>query len=244
MNAIPVELCVFILQNRIVNPFKTYLMLKNMCSGKMKFDRDQLCKQLNISDKTLDRHLKVLIKLNWIGFDPKSMMLFIRGFDKIREMNQFNSRLAIICTQADFKTFTAFLFGAVVSNVLRAKKRQQWQPGAAKKGNAPQPGRQPFFYPIANGYMAKILNYSVKGMVKLKQQAESIGYILTKENKRLTGEPFSNIDKFKNMNNPERHLLKKSGNEIGIQKPDLISTKMEFSRRTKSATLIKGLRGK
>jgi hypothetical protein len=92
--------------------------------------------------------------------------------------------------------------------------------------------------------MAKILNYSVKGMVKLKQQAESIGYILTKENKRLTGEPFSNIDKFKNMNNPERHLLKKSGNEIGIQKPDLISTKMEFSRRTKSATLIKGLRGK
>ena len=239
--AIPVEVSVFILQNRLVNPFRTYLNLKNMCDGKMKCDSMKLSKDLNLSGKTLEKHLKVLIQLNWIGFDAKSKMLFIRGFDRIREMHKFNCRQAIVCTQDDLKTLHAFLFGAVVSNILRAKKRQLWQPGAAKKGYATQPGRQPFFHPLANGYTAKILNLSVMRSQQLKVLAEEAGYIVTRENIIKTGEPLTTIEKFKNTNNPERNLLKRSGFEIGIQKPDTISTKMNFSRRKKVVTLIKGL---
>ncbi|MEI7725324.1 MAG: hypothetical protein WCK09_09485 [Bacteroidota bacterium] len=240
--AIPLEICVFVLQNRLVKPFKTYLMMKSICPGKLHYNKSELAQKLNISGKTLEKHLGQLIKLNWIGWDPKSKMVFIRGFDKIREMYQFNSRLAIICTQADFKTLTAFLFGAVVSNILRAKKRQLWQPDAAKKRYAKQSGCQPLFYPVANGYTAKILNYSLKGSMKLKNQAECGGYIVTKEQFEKTGVLYSNINYFKTKN-PNYYLCKRSGLEIGLQLPDLISSKMDFSRRKKSATFIKRLKG-
>jgi hypothetical protein len=57
--------------------------------------------------------------------------------------------------------------------------------------------------------------------------------------------PFSDICFYKSGKNPENHLIRENGKQIGLQLPDLITTNMNFSRRKKSATLLKGLlRGK
>jgi hypothetical protein len=132
--AIPIQVCEHVLKYRIVNPFRTYMLLKSICSGKIRYDKKQLSVVLNISDKTLDKHLLELKKLNWIGYNPQTGNLFIRGFEKIREMHNFNSRLAIVCSESDFKTFRAFLFGAMVSHTLIKKKENSGSLAQQKRG--------------------------------------------------------------------------------------------------------------
>ena len=241
--SIPIELCSFVLKYRIVNPFHSYLIMKSKCSGKLKFDKKELSKVLNVSNKTLDKHLFELRKLNWVGYNPKSGILFIRGFEKIREMHYFKSRLAIVCTETDLKTFRPFLFAGAASSIILFKKRQIRRFLAEKKGNAYHRNRQPFFHPLSVGYLAKLIHFSMSGVVKLKTQAEAAGYITTKEDIQATVIPFLQISHYWIPKNENRGYFQKKGKFIGIQSPDLISTNMDFSKRKKSVTIVKGYRG-
>ncbi|MCX6246565.1 MAG: hypothetical protein NTW10_02425 [Bacteroidetes bacterium] len=242
--AIPIELCTFVLQHRIVNPFLSYVVLKSICAGRIQYNKNQLSRKLRITGKTLDNHLLILRKLNWVGFDPKSKTLFIRGFDKIRQMYQFNSRRAIICTQGDFKTFRAFLFASAVSDILRYKKRLNWQPSATKKGFAKHLGRQPFFHPLAVSYLAKLVHISNTSAGRLKAISEAKGYLTTKENIKATGILSNKIEFYRNPRNENKQYLRKTGATIGVQEPDLISTNLQFTRRKKMVTINKrGIRG-
>lgn len=238
--SIPIELCSFVLQNRIVNQFRSYVFLKSICSGKLPYDNKRLSTLLNISGKTLDKHLQKLRKLNWVGYNPKSNIIFIRGFDKIREMYQFNSRKAIVCTQTDFNSFRAFLFAAVVSNIIRYKKRQNWRFIASKKGYARQMNRQPFFYPLAVSYLAKLVNISNTSAARLKALSEVSCYLVTKENIKVTDISFKYFGFYRSLRDENRQYPKKTGETIGIQQPDLISTNLNFTRRKKMVTIKKG----
>jgi len=233
--SIPIDVCKYVLRHRLVNQFRTYLMLKSMCDSKLKHDHERLSKELAISSKTLSKHLKELIKLNWIGFDSKSKMLFIRGFDRIRLTYKFKSRTAIVCTKNDFKHLSAFLFGAAISNILRAKKREIWRIAATKPGVAFASIRHPFYFEVANSYMAKVVDYSIEGSMKLKAKAEKAGYISTKENIEARSQDLLNIIYHKK--NPYGNLIVRCRSGIGFQRPDFISSNMKFSRRKKITTL-------
>jgi hypothetical protein len=233
LTTIPIEVCLFVLKYRIVNPFRSYLILKYHYSGKAPLNKKQLSNVTGISVKTLDKHLLELRKINWIGFNPNSNILFIRGLDNIRKMHQFKSSFSIVCREQHLKLLRPFLYAAVLSYIIRNKKRKAWKQCASKNGNANQHCSTPFSYPIANSYMAKLINCSISEAVKLKSKAEAAGYIETKENIQATNVSILNYESYKRPTNPDNERIRRFGSKIGIQQPDLIKSNMNFSRRKK-----------
>jgi len=231
--SIPVEICSYVLSNHLVNPFRSFLLLKDASSGKQPYIKNELIKIIGVSDKTFERHLLELRKLNWIGINPKSGILFIRSFDKIREMHGYDSRKAVIFKSEDLINLRAFLFGAVISDIVRNKRRRFGWCIAAKEGYARHMHHLPFFHPIANSYMTRILRCSITTAVKHKKYAEKCGYISTKSNIIATQVSIDKYSVFKNKTNQESYLLRRYGDVIGIQQPDLISSNMRFTRRRK-----------
>ena len=90
---IPISLCQLVLQKKLVKPFALYLILKTHGSGKLKINRsviNAIAHQQGVNQRTIKNNLARLCELNWTGFNPKSSILFVRGFDSLLQTVPFD----------------------------------------------------------------------------------------------------------------------------------------------------------
>jgi hypothetical protein len=84
---IPINLCFYIVNERIFRAAQVYLCLKSFCDGKLYITKSTLIEISIILEvkaiQTIRTALKVLIELNWVGYNPKSKYYFIRSFSTV-----------------------------------------------------------------------------------------------------------------------------------------------------------------
>jgi len=89
-NTIPINVIRYVVQNDLVRAFSIFLYLKNCCDGVMPesdMSFSELGDSVGIKDKrTIQKYLKRLLSINWIGFNKKSRNYFIRGFQYIKQV--------------------------------------------------------------------------------------------------------------------------------------------------------------
>ena len=72
-----------------------YLYLKSISNGKIRLNKEtkeEISKALNCTTRTLYNNLHKLQARNWIGYNPKSKLYFVRGFEKVRAIENWERR--------------------------------------------------------------------------------------------------------------------------------------------------------
>ena len=125
---IPVYLCEHVLKNKYTSQFKVYLALRKMCSGKIyaqSINFAYIKLMTGLSVKQIGRHIKSLLKYNWIGFNNKSKFYFIRGtrclLCKIGSYNTKSVKISI----RELKNIKEFCFAAVVGYWVKKRKYKE-----------------------------------------------------------------------------------------------------------------------
>lgn len=126
---IPVDLCKYALVYKKVSDVRIYIFLKAISSGKIRIPNELIksfSRELSITPKTFTKHLKLLIKANWIGYNPNSGYYFIRGFESIRIIESFKIRAACEFGIDDLKTFKEFCLSAFISYCINRQRSIRW----------------------------------------------------------------------------------------------------------------------
>src|SRR3954468_17493670 len=99
---VPLELIKYAVHSGLRKPFALFLYFKMTNSGKMRLTKDTLQRaqeHLGIKDqRTLTKYLQQLIQHNFVVYNPKSGIYFIRSFERLRQIYNFKKRTSVILT--------------------------------------------------------------------------------------------------------------------------------------------------
>jgi len=235
---IPIEICAYALTKKEVRALQVFIYLKLKCSGKIKINQ-QFLKNIAIelglkSIKPIKTSIADLLLRHWISRSNKSGYYFVKGFERIRKLHNFRKRTGAECSISDIKNFKAFLIASVISNLIIAQKRRLRAVERTKGGSKTSAFKQSFFYPVANGALAKILGISISTAYEWKKLAKKQGYIKIRANSRkidyLDPETLNQFKKYGDR--PVKGTRTKKGH-VFEQLPDNVYSSVSLRRRRK-----------
>lgn len=231
---IPVELCQYVLEKKLCNPFQLYITLK-LFYKKGNFrpiggELESLRVVMGVKSlKTIKSGLSQLESLGWIRFDVKSGLYFVLGFDKLQIKYKMYRTTAVEFSMENIKVFKPFLIAAVIGKLVNVQKRRCIE-GVSTRGGTKQLSVHSF--PVANRALAKILKVSVSTAFEYKKMAVVNGFATVKKQTSITNFNPSEIEFIrKSIEDGNRYVLKKG--RVVIQDIDLMETRVKFKRRKK-----------
>ncbi len=178
---IPLELCEYAIRNNLYRSLQLYIYLKSICCGKLKIrpsDYEQIGTAIGLtSGKAVKNNLKILLELNWIGYDKSTGYYFVRGFERVRAIHGFRSRTAAEFDTSCIADFKAFIAATKIGYLINNQKRKKRAIELDKGSSAPVARHSSDFYPVTNEALAKILDISISTAYNLKQLAVASGFI-------------------------------------------------------------------
>jgi hypothetical protein len=189
---IPIELMSYVFEKDIRKPFRLFLYLKAVSSGKLHKESEEFrlaMPVLGINDiRTFDKYIDALLRENWIGYNPATGIFFIRSFKFIRQQHSFiKRRMAQFHLDSDIVDLDAFMFGSIVGdNILRHKdfremeKKGDGRIATKKRGVAKHilpPSSIPDYFGLSVSTMGKMTGLSQTRAHELKCRAEKAGYM-------------------------------------------------------------------
>lgn len=233
---IPIELCFYVLRQKLLPAFKVYILLKMISSGKLKLDAwvkkcfSELCGYKTI--RSLNNQLKKLLELDWIGFNKKSGIYHIRSFDSVQKKYSFYKRTGFWFAIQDMQCFDGVIYGSVIGYLSKnqgGKQRFDLEKGWSKQDLCKSPG----FYPLANRALAKILNISISTASIMKLRAEEVESIEIMR-KRIVEEATHDVYKRLEDTYPKEYLHPIIWKGRFYQRfPDLIKANLKYGTRKK-----------
>ncbi|ANE50616.1 hypothetical protein [Flavisolibacter tropicus] len=192
---IPIELLEYTAKHQLYKPCLLYIYLKCHSSGKVKSTDPifQLLRTLpGFEDKrTLTKHLRTLLRLNWIGFNPTTNIYFIRSFETIRKSYGFTSRKSVVFHYNHITDFRPFISGALICAKIYGVKfayeiarLRRLNTAPNKKDGAKQcysyDRKAPEYYGLSNKGIAQLLYCSPTIACEQKNAAEEADFLLTR----------------------------------------------------------------
>lgn len=150
-----------------------------------------MAKELGMCARTAKNNIQKLTERNWLGFNPQSGYYFVRGFNKIREIEGLKGNRGVclsVTKELNHKSkFRAFIAGAAIGNIAKKKK---WQARCAQESehlmgsSNHHSGKHllPSHYPIACQYLVKVFGISLRTASLYKKWAAKYGFIDVKKN--------------------------------------------------------------
>ena len=177
---VPVELCFYVIRNKMMPTFKVYILLKMTCSGITRLTPSyrtyfaEFCGYRHV--RLFNKHIERLKDLNWIGYNQDSGVYHIRGFDYLQIKFNLKSRTGFWFRIQDMVVFDAVIGAAVIGYLVKSQGKKQRMD--LKRGRSNQVlCKTPGFFPVSNIALGKILNISTSTASILKKRAEHEGYV-------------------------------------------------------------------
>ncbi|NLO00785.1 MAG: hypothetical protein GX126_00505 [Bacteroidales bacterium] len=234
---LPVELCIYALQNKLLKPFRLYILLLSATQGNIAItekDMEAIALALNYkSQKSINNNLKKLISLGWIGHDKKRKKYWIRGLDELRKRLKLKKRRSVDFTIEYLDNFDAFCFAAAIG---KEWKYQKWRGISAwdLRGQAyPNLLRPSDYLPIAGNDLVKILKISKSSVSRYKKHAQGAGYIDIKSSNRTVKIRPDELRSFKSHDNETYGKMYVVGDTVVEPGIDKIKPLLTYSRRKK-----------
>lgn len=123
---VPIQLIEYAYDQKLVKALAILLYLKFYSSGKI-HEGDDVFSHLRISLKlkdkrTFSKHISELIKRNWLGYDAKSGIYFVRSFSLIRCIDDINRRQAVLMRPEDLENFQVFSAAVLICKEVNDQK--------------------------------------------------------------------------------------------------------------------------
>lgn len=216
--------------------------MKINSSGKLKsneIDFDELSRVLGIkTQKTIKTHLDKLIQRNWIGYSSKSKIYFIRGFDKISQLEKNTYKASAVFSIEYFSNFKAWCGAVFYAYLYRKSRGSKYYESASKLKKASQTqNAAPLFLPIATTGFSKYYQVSVGQASKLKTLAFKAGFIDVQKNFENTTIPLEEKNLYKKYGDlSEVNRMRVRKGQIVLQQTDTILPHISLSKRKKWKT--------
>lgn len=192
---VPTSLVQNVVITHFINEFRLYLLMKSMCSGKMKLPEETVKTIMSVmkvkTRSTITARLSSLIHRNWIGFNPKTGIYFIRGFNAVCRVEGINTKHAVVYSAEDCKDFVGFVGAVLFLNFYKSVKRGLRNGTVTIKGVTKQFHKAtPLYLPVSIGGISKSLRISSTYVHKLKQRATKAGLLMVEQSyTKLRGIP-------------------------------------------------------
>ena len=189
---IPIEVMTYVFVEDIRKPFRLFLYLKAVSSGMLHKDSEEFQQAMDILDikdvRSFRKYISALLNENWIGYDEKTGIYFIRGFQFIREQHAFIKRsTALFHIDSDIIDLDAFMFAAIVGDRINRlkyyreiQKKEDGRTATKRRGVAKQvlsPSSIPDYAGMSVAAMGWPLKLSQTRSHELKVRAETNGYL-------------------------------------------------------------------
>ncbi len=251
----PLYLCEFAIHKKFFSPLRLYIYLKTRCFGQLRITpklKRVIAKDLSISVRHIDNLLDLLIKRNWIGYYQFSGYYYIRGFDKIREIEGLCGRRGVwLSVEKDInnsKIFKAFVIGAVVgrlANVSKYKERHKQElehfTGSSEHNSCNAHSTSTHF-PVSCEAMSKIFGIAISTASLYKKLASSYKFIEVKGNLKRIILGKSKKEKDAEFVNSYRasypeiaHKIVVRKGKVFLQEADVVAARMEYTKKWRPA---------
>lgn len=225
---VPAGLCELVLVKRWFRHLEVYLFLKHNCCGQTTINNEaisELAYDLALSPKTIRRSIEFLKERKWIGFNVRSGITCIRGFDSIRVIEKINSRKAYWFNITLIKSIKAFVIAVCYSEIIR---RLRWAEG--QKRGRPKQKAHLIFYPVPLNYFAEVYNCAKSTSSMYRRLAKEQHFIEVREDLRpISPEEYMCILELKEDDETKRIIRR--GDRIYQQYSDRIQTNLLAKRR-------------
>jgi len=237
-------MCIWSAQNNREANLQFFLFLKLIYpSGKSKLTQHEIHgirTMMNFSDiRPIKKHIQELIEIKWITYNNKTGFFIFSAFDKIRENNNWESRVCVHAKLSDLNQFRAFI-GATIYAYLhkdfwRKVKREK---RVCLRGRTYHFLSPSFNYlnqpaPIALDGVEQIFQISKSKASLLKRLAHKAGYIVVTPDYEDAGiSPSEAMMLQKTLDQSKKTLFRK-GDKYVFRSIDLILPKIDLFRRHK-----------
>jgi len=238
---VPIELLQLSLQNHYLNDLRVFLSLKMNWGGTFPMNKESVINLTSIlgykSYKSTNTHLSNLKQLGWVNYDCKTNLVFIKGFEDLRQKLGLIQRpsVPISCNHlSNNNQFKGIAAGAVINNMVNYQKVKLRRVERLKGGSIED--RINLIngdFALANEALAKVLNCSIGQAFNLKKLAKSLGYIKVKKGFINTGFSIKDIEGFKKGYPELSSILVQKKGRIVLKSCDLVKSNMPLSRREK-----------
>ena len=257
---VPLHLCKFTIQNSFFGELRLYLYLKKECSGRIQLPpskKREIGTALSCNERTVRNHLKSLKKRNWIGFSKKSKYYYIRGFDKVKSIEELSGRkgcwLEIDAKEiwSDKKKFKGFVTGALIGHLVQVSKYKATSKEYMNDADRPDhyKGRSnhrrsarssSYFYPVAADAIFKIYGIPISTASDYKRLAEKHGFLKIKKSVKDIPISLEDLNTYRK-NIPYRDAKKlitfydkkAKKRKVVSQEPDLVYPLLDYSNRNR-----------
>ena len=241
---IPVELGSWVLETHFYRPMQLYICLKHQCSGKIKFEEGDLkrvAEEIGLTtERAVRNNLKILLKKNWVGFNKKTKIYFIRGFEHLRRMYGMKSRTAAEFDCRDIKKLKGFLAAARMQYMIHLQKKGKRATESKTRGSKQIARSVSSYHPIANKALAIVLGVSISNAYELKQLAFKDHFIDIRRTHISTDYKSSEAQLFKVAWPEIAGRVRVRKNEVVLQDIDHVSSTVLLKKRKKLETYTQG----
>jgi len=221
---IPIELLVYALSNRKVNPLRLFLYLKSQGSGYVSWDAEQKEKILSGLDlkspKTIEANLTWLLGNGWVSMNTKRASIHVVSYLVLAKKFDFKCATGAVCELQNLKNFRPFIYAAVVTYYLQYKYRIARQ-SARKKGRTTTNCR---YRDLPADYLAKVLNLGKSTIVRYRQKAWDAGFIKMKHRYKPLLLPIEELEFCRIYGDEEAWQLVIHNNQVKIQLSNAITS--------------------
>lgn len=240
---IPADWALIVCREKAFNEAKLFIWLKMRYGGKFELTsnvRLEICRALNTHKRTNKRLLKELISKNWLGYNQKTKMVYPRGFETIRKMEDIPSRKAYSFHFSEFSSFKEFILAAAISVYIGRKRYKIWLKNRGEGGFTKEGKHFKSFAPvltaISNKALAGHFNISVSTASIWKSKAVHIGYMIRHRSfEQLSPDLPANFKTLSDLQKafPElKGRVKISRGAILVQESDQMCSLLKPKRRT------------
>lgn len=236
---VPLWLVVYALKNNLISQLKIYLCLKWMCSGKLRKQDLDIKSMSNVvgikTSRTIYQIIENLKARNWIGYNQKSEIYFVRSLDDVCKIENLPNKRSAVFRIEHLKNFKAWI-GAVCYTYLYRKVKWSKHVGTASKmEKAKQPLHvAPPFLEVSTIGFSKYFQVSKGQASKLKKAAKKANLLFIRKNYQPLEIPIEQKDHFKKYS--DEHIsnrVRVVKEELVLQLPDLILPQIALSKRKK-----------
>ena len=240
-----------------------YLYFKITSSGKVKgnhIDYDEISNVLKVkSIKTIKTYLENLLQKDLIGYSKKSDTYFIRGFDKVHNIENTITKTSAVFRIEHLSNFKAWCGAVLFAYLYRRYRWSKFKESAPKLEKANQTQRtaplyisrlynkigwdytrnkpEPPYLPIATTGCSKFYKISVGQASKLKKLAFDAGFIDVRKNYENTTILLQEKELYKKYGDSNiANKIRVRKGQVVLQSIDTILPRIALSKRKKWKT--------
>lgn len=197
---------------------------------------------MGVNERTVRNTIKTLTDRRWCNIDPKTGILYIKGIDRIRHIEEATRKRSAWFDTIRIKESKAFVISAATTSLILPQRKREYLALARKNGMAYDGVKLlPSFYPIACGALSKCFNLAKSTAMEYKTLADRSQFLQVKKTPPrqflINGKPIDPDHLYsikKTYPKMGHRIFKKRDGKIYIQDTDLVKSLLIPNRRRRT----------